>query len=118
MNTQEIKRDVRLANWANIVKERTQSGLSVEEYCFQNGITKNMYYYRLRQVRKSAINTPSGRFVELAIPNDTHCSDLSSLKNDFSEQMVMQIKDIRFYIADSTPISLIEKMIQVARNVK
>ena len=38
-------KELRLAQWAGIIKEQKQSGLTVKDWCSQNGITKDTYYY-------------------------------------------------------------------------
>lgn len=46
---------VRMNGWAAMVKQRNESGMSVKEWCAANGITQHTYYYRLRQLRKGAL---------------------------------------------------------------
>ena len=38
-------KELRLAQWAGIIKEQKESGLTVKDWCNQNGITKDAYYY-------------------------------------------------------------------------
>jgi len=52
INTREIAEDYRLAHWAQIMHERTQSGLSIKAYCKQIGICGNTYFYWQRRVRE------------------------------------------------------------------
>lgn len=47
----EVK-ELRLAQWAGIIKEQKQSGLTVKDWCSQNGITKDAYYYWQQKLRK------------------------------------------------------------------
>ncbi|MBO6114314.1 MAG: hypothetical protein J6P57_04585 [Lachnospiraceae bacterium] len=44
--------ELRLAQWAGIIKEQKQSGLTVKDWCSQNGITKDAYYYWQQKLRK------------------------------------------------------------------
>ena len=37
-----------------MVREREESGLSVQAYCRQTGIAAKTYYYRLRKLREAA----------------------------------------------------------------
>lgn len=43
--------------WAALIKEREQSGLSVKQWCAENGINKKTYYYRLNRVREELLDT-------------------------------------------------------------
>ena len=45
-------KELRLAQWARIIKEQKQSGLTVKAWCSQNGITKDAYYYWQQKLRK------------------------------------------------------------------
>jgi hypothetical protein len=42
---------VRMAGWAAMVKQRSEGGLTVKEWCAANDVSVNAYYYRLRQMR-------------------------------------------------------------------
>ena len=48
---QKIKKGVRRKEWAEQVRECQNSGLSVREWCQQNGINVYTYYRRLRKLR-------------------------------------------------------------------
>ena len=54
VNTREIAEEYRLAHWAQIMRERSESGLSVKAYCRQIGICGNTYYYWQRKLRAAA----------------------------------------------------------------
>ena len=48
-----VKQQVRLENLAAEVESRTSSGLTVQQWCRDNGISPKTYYYHLRRVRES-----------------------------------------------------------------
>lgn len=47
-----IKTEVRERNWEEMSLACRQSGLSVKEWCRQNGINASTYYARLRKLRE------------------------------------------------------------------
>ena len=47
-----IKTEVREQSWETMIFECQQSGLSVREWCNQNGINPSTYYSRLRKLRE------------------------------------------------------------------
>ena len=49
-----IKTEVRERNWEEMSLACRQSGLSVKEWCRQNGIHASTYYARLRKLRENA----------------------------------------------------------------
>ncbi len=70
--TSLVARQCRLQSWAMQIKDcqNRPDDMTVDEWCLQNNITKANYYYRLKCVRQSCLDsmesTPA--FVELSIP--------------------------------------------------
>jgi len=54
MNTKAIAKEYRLAHWAEIMRERQDSGLSIRAYCKQAGFHENIYFYWQRKLREAA----------------------------------------------------------------
>ena len=50
-----VKKQVRLENWASEVESCTTSGLTVQQWCRENGMSPKTYYYHLHKVRESII---------------------------------------------------------------
>lgn len=63
MNTKLATRQIRLNEWAAIIKDCKASGQKVDIYCEQHGLSRDAYYYWLRKVKEAAL-TQAG-FVEL-----------------------------------------------------
>ena len=63
----QVRDGYRRQQWAQIIRECRESGLSNREYCRQRGITEKTYYYWLKKLRTAAAEgTP--RIVELEPP--------------------------------------------------
>lgn len=45
----------RLEQWTTLIQERISSGKQVEEWCAENNISRNSYYYWLRKVKLAAV---------------------------------------------------------------
>ena len=43
-----VKQDVRLREWAEQLEAQQASGLTVQQWCAENGIKTKSFYYRLR----------------------------------------------------------------------
>ncbi len=52
----KVKKEVKLEQWAEMVKSRNESRLTVTDWCRQNGINLKTYYYRLKQLRQAGCN--------------------------------------------------------------
>ena len=55
-----IKKEMQLQEWSAQIKAQQASGLTIQEWCKENGIKPNTYYNRLRKVREQYIeNSPT-----------------------------------------------------------
>lgn len=67
--TSQVARSCRIREWASMVQEcrNRPNGMSVDEWCQANNITKANYYYRFAQVRKACLDSIPSDAVELGI---------------------------------------------------
>ena len=61
MNMREMAVEYRLTHWAQIMRERKESGLNIKAYCEQQGFHENVYYYWQRKLREAAIKKISAK---------------------------------------------------------
>ena len=54
VNTREIAEEYRLSHWTKIMRERTESGLSIKAFCQREGMNANTYFYWQRKLREAA----------------------------------------------------------------
>ena len=47
----QIKNELLMKEWAEMVRECRSSGLTVKDWCMNNGVNFHTYYYRLKRVR-------------------------------------------------------------------
>ena len=55
-----VRDEYRAQNWAMVIQECSDSGLSNREFCRQRGISEKTFYYWLRKLR--------GQMVDAAVP--------------------------------------------------
>ena len=58
MQLQEIRKQVNLQEWTQMVMDCRNSGLSIKDWCAQNGVNSKTYYYRQRRVFEAIGNRP------------------------------------------------------------
>ena len=58
MQLQEIRKQVHLQEWTQMVMDCRNSGLSIENWCAQNGVNLKTYYYRHRRVFEAIGDRP------------------------------------------------------------
>ncbi len=52
-----IRQDVRMQEWSAQIEAQQASGLTVQQWCIENGIKPKTYYYRLKKVREQYIDS-------------------------------------------------------------
>lgn len=74
MNSDEDK----ICEWKSQVEECKASGLTVKEWCEENGINLKTYYYRQKKVRE---NESMRKVVPISSFSHLHSSEISIEKN-------------------------------------
>ena len=54
VNTRQVAEEYRLAHWAGIIRERSESGLTIKAFCEKAGFHQNIYFYWQRKLREAA----------------------------------------------------------------
>lgn len=54
--SRKLTNKYRLEQWTAIIQERIQSGKRVDNWCKENNIPRDTYYYWLRKVKLSTVN--------------------------------------------------------------
>lgn len=111
MNTKLATTQIRIAEWAAIIKNCKSSGMKVDEYCQQHDISRDAYYYWLRKVKAAALQQTG--FVELPVP------EVKSVQTtDFATQMVVKVPGAELSINNDTPTELITKILEVIHHAQ
>ena len=106
MNTKLATSRMRTGQWADIIKDCKESGLKVDDYCAQNGLFRNAYFYWLRKVKEAAL-TQSG-FVEVRQVEVSSCYS--------SPKLTASVNEIVLGIDENTPTDLLANVIKVLKN--
>ena len=60
-----VRDEYRAQNWAMVIQECSNSGLSNREFCRQRGISEMSYYYWLRKLRSQMAEVAGPQLVQL-----------------------------------------------------
>lgn len=71
----KVRNEVRVRQWAEMIRCRNESGLSVSDWCEQNGIKPKTYYYRLKRVRQALCNETEQHDIVPVQSISKHCED-------------------------------------------
>lgn len=73
-----VKQEIRLQEWSSQIEAQQASGLTVRQWCIENGIMPNTYYNRLKRVREQHLQSAPA-IVPLHVPQQS--SDIRIEKN-------------------------------------
>ena len=102
-----VKNEVKLAQWAEMVKNRNESGLTVTDWCKQNSINLKTYYYRLKRLRQ-------------AVCNEIEQHDIVPVKpiagtEPTSEKIELSVGDVKISLSDSFNENTLKRLLVVLR---
>ena len=115
--TSLVAQQTRLNQWAEQIREcnNRPQGMTVGDWCLENGITKANYYWRLRKVCEALLTaaetTSNSTFVELKEPEVT--SIPIKQEEDFSKKIVAVIRTNQYSIeiTDQTSSTFLNNLI-------
>lgn len=105
MDTRLATRQIRLNEWAGIIKACRASGLKVDDYCKQHDISRDAYYYWLRRVKEAAFSQAG--FVEMPLMNR------ATEKPSFDTRMIIKTDAASLCINDDTSSELLSRVLGV-----
>ena len=78
MDTRQVAHEVRRQQWALVMKERRESGLTTRDFCREHGIKEKTFYYWQRRLREAVCENlalqektsvvPAPSFAEVRMP--------------------------------------------------
>ena len=83
-----VKQDVRLQEWSAQIEAQQTSGLTVRQWCTENGVKPKTYYYHLRKVREQFLDS-SPAIVPLNVPQPS--ADIRIEKNGLQISLPVNI---------------------------
>ena len=105
--TAKMKKEAKLAQWAEMVRQRNESGLSVTEWCKQNGINIKTYYYRLKRVRQAVCSEKER--------HDIVPVELTAGTETAAEKIELSIGDVKISLPDDFNESTLKRLLGVLR---
>lgn len=116
MNTKLATTQIRLTEWAAVIKDCKTSGLKVDDYCRQHNLSRDSYYYWLRKVKEAALKQAG--FVELPTPESGPLHSIGAVPTSFDTQMTIKTGTLELGINSNTPSELIHRVLEVVSHVK
>lgn len=110
MDTKRITRQYRLQKWTKLIAERSASGLTIQAFCLERGISRNAYFYWLRRIRQAACQTlPAAQNTRFAPVEISPLSDPLSA----SGKLTLRYGQFSLDVYDSTPAHLLKNTLAI-----
>lgn len=104
---QESTKEVRLAQWSEMIIARNNSGLSVRDWCRQNGISEKTFHYRQKKVREQLYGEICGEgFAEIGYARTA----------SFVPAAVLKTGNITLELSNEVTAELLEKISGMLRH--
>ena len=124
MDTTEAAVQYRIRKWINLFADRKQSGMTVQQYCDANQLSRDSYYYWHKKIRAMTLKQMSPSIVPIGTtPVETEPEPvptaMATQSNTFSlATLSLRVGDILVEINEATPDSLLRRTIRILREVK
>ena len=122
MDTSLAVKNLRRQSWSLMLQNQAESGLTIREWCRQNGISLKCFYYRRRQGQAMLLGSvqPSA-FAELVMPEAENAEpeehvQTAPVRSGFMPQLTISIGDIVIGVDRDTPEDLVGQVLRTIRN--
>ena len=103
----KIKNEVKLKQWAEMVQSRNESGLTVSEWCRQNGVNLKTYYYRLKRVRQALCGKLEQHDIVPVLPKEE--------PDPSAEKIEISVGDVKITLPDSFNPEALRRLLGVLK---
>ena len=119
--------DIRLQEWATIIREANNSGLHKKVWCEQNGISIRRFYYWLKKLRDHLLTLSAGTvppavqilpvFCELKAPGLAELQERQDMSAPvFSPELMLDCGQYRILVGAGIKTATLSTVLEVIRN--
>ena len=119
MDTRLMANQYKLQHWATLIQECRASGVMIKDWCEQNNINKDRFYYWQRKVREAACQAvtettiPAQRFAEVpSVISDTTAVDT------VRAELTIRVGGAAISVSNTTDLSLLKAVIEVLKDAQ
>jgi len=118
-NTREIAREYRMGHWAEIMRRRVESGMSIKEFCAGEGMHVNRYHYWQRRLRTAAVAEIQSTKPEAAqlVPAGWTQIKVGEENTDKNEALTIEIGKCRVGVEKATDMELLTKVCKALTSI-
>jgi len=115
----QVKNRFRMEQWMQIIKDCQSSDLTVKEWCAQNEIKQQSYYYWLKKIRKAACEQLPAIQTEAELSKPVEFAKLQvNPSNHYQQSAVMiHLPNASVEVAEGTSKETIEAVLIALKNI-
>lgn len=121
MEAKKAQQQYLLSKWATIIQECRATEMTVKDWCLENNVNKDQFFYWQRKIRKqlctSVENSVKDPLITFAQVQLTNSRNDSMQKVSFSAGMIVNVGDYQLQINNDTNPKLLETVLKVIQNV-
>lgn len=119
--TRAAKHQFNLQQWKSIIQDCNASDLTINQYCEQNNLSRNSYFYWLKIIREEALEQSAvPGFVEVALPATQAVSvpviEAVPSATPGESELTISVNGVSIIVTENTSAALLAKTIGVIRN--
>ena len=115
MKVSKFKEMARIEEWKSLIARRLESKLSVSDWCKQNDITEQQYYYRLRRVSETILDdleTQSSSLIRYPFFQPPLTSSTTKEGTNHSDKIIVRYGDTVLEFPETTEVGTIANLIK------
>ncbi|MDX9798762.1 MAG: transposase [Bacteroidales bacterium] len=113
MDAKLVTERYRASQWMEILRDRKESSLSVDEYCREKGISRHAYYYWQRKLRNAAC-TELAKQDKMSAPIPTGWLQLSSTASA-GASIKVEVSGCHIDVDGNTDLGLLKEVCRALR---
>ena len=110
MNTREVATALRVNQWAGVMRERKESGLSIRRWCAEKAMNEKTFYYWQRKLREATCQKLLPHQKEELVPNGWAVCEEDTQK---ASEVTIEIGKTRIIATQATNLELLCKVCRV-----
>ena len=109
-DTKEMTAEYRMAQWAEKMQRRAESGLSIVKYCEREGMPTNRYHYWQRRLRSAAAKMLPATETTSAVPTGWTQVNVTEGKKTADSGVRIEIGKCRIAVENTTDMEFLTKV--------
>lgn len=113
-----VKSQLKLEHWRRMINECQTSGIQVKQWCLQNNVSKDQYYYWLRKIREMTVeNLPISTDRSPAEDNLTFKQlEVKAPASGLAPAVIIHLPQVTIEVPDGVSKSTVEAVLCALRS--